>query len=45
MLGQFFRTFEPQFPDPANLGKFIVKGGVGFWNDIHVKISKRAPVA
>ncbi|KAF2683162.1 cytochrome P450 [Lentithecium fluviatile CBS 122367] len=37
---QFFRTFRPVL-DEKRPGKFVVKGGVGFWEDMWVKVEKR----
>ncbi|KAH4074020.1 hypothetical protein HBH70_113370 [Parastagonospora nodorum] len=38
---QFFRTFTPVV-DKSRPGKFVVKGGVGFWEDQWLKLEKRS---
>ena len=40
---QFFRTFRPIL-DEKKPGQFVVKGGVGFWEEMWVSIEKRKPV-
>ncbi|KAH7115925.1 cytochrome P450 [Dendryphion nanum] len=37
---QFFRTFRPTV-DENKPGRFVVKGGVGFWEDMWVGVEKR----
>lgn len=37
---QFFRTFRPVV-NKARPGKFVVKGGVGFWEEQWLKIERR----
>ncbi|KAF2748279.1 flavonoid 3',5'-hydroxylase [Sporormia fimetaria CBS 119925] len=41
---QFFRTFKPDVVNKAQPGRFVVKGGVGFWEDMWVTIQKRPQV-
>lgn len=41
---KFFRVFKPEVVKPNDIGKFNVKGGVGYWTDIELQIAKRAPV-
>ncbi|KAL6706227.1 hypothetical protein ACN47E_005962 [Coniothyrium glycines] len=41
---QFFRTFRPDV-DPKRPGRFIVKGGVGFWEDMWLSVEKSAELA
>jgi cytochrome P450 len=38
---QFFRTFRPDL-DKKKPGTFVVKGGVGFWEDMWVSIERRS---
>lgn len=42
---QFFRTFKPHLVDKDKLGTFVVKGGVGFWEDQWLTVEKRAKTA
>jgi hypothetical protein len=37
---QFFRTFRPKLNQKKS-GRFVVKGGVGFWEDMWITIEKR----
>ena len=37
---EFFRRFKPTLEE-GGMGRFIVKGGVGFWEDLCVKIERR----
>lgn len=36
----FFRTFEPTV-DKGKEGRFVIKGGVGFWEDMELRIERR----
>ncbi|KAF2727605.1 cytochrome P450 [Polyplosphaeria fusca] len=38
---QFFRTFRPHL-DEEKPGTFVVKGGVGFWENMQMSIERRA---
>ena len=38
---QFFREFDFELVDKSRLGKFIVHGGVGFWEDMMITIKRR----
>ncbi|TLS31193.1 hypothetical protein PpBr36_03592 [Pyricularia pennisetigena] len=41
---QFFRTFKPAILDKANPGRYLVKGGVSYFEDMWIKIERRARV-
>ncbi|KAL1845821.1 hypothetical protein Plec18167_009274 [Paecilomyces lecythidis] len=41
---QFFRKFRVEVLNKEKPAEFVVKGGVGFWKDLWVRIEKRAPV-
>lgn len=41
---QFFRTFKPDIVNKERPGRFVVKGGVGFWEDMWIRVEKRAQV-
>ncbi|OCL10214.1 flavonoid 3',5'-hydroxylase [Glonium stellatum] len=41
---QFFRTFKPEIVDKKEPGRFVVKGGVGFWTGMWITIERRAVV-
>jgi hypothetical protein len=38
---QFFRRFNAMFVDNSKRGRFVVEGGVGFWEDMQMTISER----
>ena len=40
---QFFRIFKPVV-DQKRPGQFVVKGGVGFWEDMWLKLEKRGKI-
>jgi cytochrome P450 len=42
---QFIRTFKPEILNKQQPAKYVVKGGVSFFEDMWVKIEKRAPVS
>lgn len=42
---QFFRMFQPDLVDKARPGRFVVKGGVGFWEDMWLRVEKRGKAA
>lgn len=37
---QFFRTYRPTV-NKKRPGKFVVKGGVGFWEDMWISVERR----
>lgn len=41
---QFFRKFQPEVVNQKQPGKYIIKGGVSYFEDMLVKIKRRAPV-
>ncbi|KAJ5247435.1 hypothetical protein N7468_002418 [Penicillium chermesinum] len=41
---QFFRQFKPEQAKDKPEAKFIVKGGIGYWRDVWLTISKRPEV-
>ncbi|KAI2790843.1 hypothetical protein POX_c03694 [Penicillium oxalicum] len=41
---QFFRAYKPEFVKDKPEPKFVVKGGVGYWRDVWLTISKRPQV-
>ncbi|KAF2087657.1 flavonoid 3',5'-hydroxylase [Saccharata proteae CBS 121410] len=41
---QFFRTFRPKMENPAEPGKYLVKGGVSYFTDMWMTLERRAPV-
>jgi cytochrome P450 len=42
---QFFRTFKPEVMNREAPGRFVVKGGVGFWEDLWIRVQRRPTVA
>ncbi|KAI6370942.1 hypothetical protein MCOR25_004074 [Pyricularia grisea] len=38
----FFRTFKPEILDETNPGRYVVKGGVSYFEDMWIKIERRA---
>ncbi|KAJ5391839.1 hypothetical protein N7509_007329 [Penicillium cosmopolitanum] len=41
---QFFRQFKPESVKDKPTAQFVVKGGVGYWRDVWLTISKRPQV-
>jgi len=39
---QFFRTFKPELANTKRPGIWTVKGGVAYWTDIWMTISRRS---
>ncbi|KAI1614672.1 cytochrome P450 [Exophiala viscosa] len=39
---QFFRLFDAQLVDKTRAGRFIVHGGVGFWEDMQITVKGRS---
>lgn len=40
---QFFRSFTPEIKNKEEPGKYIINGGVSYFEDMFVNISRRAP--
>lgn len=40
---QFFRTFKPELVNKEEPGKYIVSGGVAYFEDMFLRISRRSP--
>lgn len=38
---KFFRLYNIKFVNPKKPGKFVIEGGVGFWKEQWITISKR----
>ncbi|KAF1997721.1 flavonoid 3',5'-hydroxylase [Amniculicola lignicola CBS 123094] len=38
---QFFRMFRPEIVNREVPGRFVVKGGVGFWEDMWIRVERR----
>lgn len=41
---QFFRNFKPEILNKQKPGEFVVKGGVGFWKDMWITVSRRGQI-
>lgn len=41
---QFFRSFTPEIVNKEEPGKYIINGGVSYFEDMFVNISRRTPV-
>ncbi|KAJ4387313.1 hypothetical protein N0V93_007902 [Gnomoniopsis smithogilvyi] len=41
---QFFRNFTPEIVNKEEPGKYVINGGVSYFEDMFVNISRRAPV-
>ncbi len=41
----FLRSFKPTIRDEKNPAKYVIKGGVSFFEDMHLKIERRPQVA
>jgi hypothetical protein len=41
---QFFRTFQPETLNKKQPGRYVVKGGVSFFEDMWITIRKRLKV-
>ena len=41
---QFFRNFRPEMSQEGRRGEFMVKGGVGFWKEMWMRLERRAPI-
>lgn len=42
---QFFRKFQPEVMNDKEPGRYVIKGGVSYFEDMLIKIKHREPVA
>lgn len=40
---QFLRNFKPEIVNKEEPGKYVINGGVSYFEDMFVNISRRAP--
>lgn len=39
---QFFRSFKPEIVNKEQPGKYVIKGGVSYFEDMHLVLGRRA---